>query len=397
VASARPEQTIQELMAAAGRALAAGDAAGARAILEAAVARHPGHAPAWLNLAAATRAQGDLDAAMAALEAALRLEPRNFYALLGKAAVLERQGHARPAAVAYGVALSQAPPDERLDPGTGAALQHGRELNGRHVAELEAFLRAALRGALDDAPDPAARRADTFIDLALRKQPNYRQEPVEFFWPGLPAIPFYERELFPWLADFEAATADMRDELIALIQADAGELVPYVAYPDGIPLDQWKELNHSLRWGAYHLMAYGERVEANCERVPKTMRAIGLLPQPQVPRRSPAAMFSVLQPRTRIPPHTGVANTRLVVHLPLIVPGDCGFRVGPETRAWREGEAWVFDDTIEHEAWNGSDERRVILICDVWSPFLSELDREVVTRVMTAMDEFNQTAPEADP
>jgi aspartyl/asparaginyl beta-hydroxylase (cupin superfamily) len=309
--------------------------------------------------------------------------------------VLERQGHAKPAAVAYGVALSQAPPEERLDAGTRAALQHGRELNARHVAELEGFLRAALRGALDDAPQPAVRRADTFIDLALRKHPNYRQEPVEFFWPGLPAIPFYERELFPWLAEFEATTADMREELIALIQADAGELVPYVAYPDGIPLDQWKELNHSLRWGAYHLLAYGEPVEANCARVPKTMQAIGLLPQPQVPRRSPAAMFSVLQPKTRIPPHTGVANTRLVVHLPLIVPGDCGFRVGPETRPWREGEAWVFDDTIEHEAWNGSDERRVILICDIWSPFLSELDREVVTRVMTAMDEFNQTAPEA--
>ncbi|MDE2488948.1 MAG: aspartyl/asparaginyl beta-hydroxylase domain-containing protein, partial [Alphaproteobacteria bacterium] len=104
----------------------------------------------------------------------------------------------------------------------------------------------------------------------------------------------------------------------------------------------------------------------------------------------------VLQPRTRIPPHTGVSNTRLVLHLPLIVPEGCGFRVGGETRAWKEGVAWAFDDTIEHEAWNDSDERRVILICDIWSPFLSELDREIITRVMTAMDDFNGTAPAAD-
>jgi aspartyl/asparaginyl beta-hydroxylase (cupin superfamily) len=88
-------------------------------------------------------------------------------------------------------------------------------------------------------------------------------------------------------------------------------------------------------------------------------------------RRSPArAVFSLLAPHTRIPPHTGVANTRLVCHLPLIVPPDCGFRVGETTCEWRVGEAFVFDDTIEHEAWNESDELRVVLIIDLWPPAL---------------------------
>jgi aspartyl/asparaginyl beta-hydroxylase (cupin superfamily) len=100
-------------------------------------------------------------------------------------------------------------------------------------------------------------------------------------------------------------------------------------------------------------------------------------------------MFSILKPRTRIPPHTGVANTRLVLHLPLIVPEGCGFRVGGETRAWREGDAWVFDDTIEHEAWNDSDEPRAILICDVWSPHLSLWERERIAEVVAALDHFN--------
>ena len=95
------------------------------------------------------------------------------------------------------------------------------------------------------------------------------------------------------------------------------------------------------------------------------------LPQAVVPLRSPCAMYSALQPRTRIPPHTGVANFRLVVHLPLVLPPGCGFRVGSETRDWRIGEAWVFDDTIEHEAWNDSDEPRYIFICDIWNPRLS--------------------------
>ena len=89
-----------------------------------------------------------------------------------------------------------------------------------------------------------------------------------------------------------------------------------------------------------------------------------------------------------IPPHTGVTNTRLVAHLPLLVPERCGFRVGSETRAWAEGRTWVFDDTIEHEAWNDSDQLRGVLIFDVWSPFLSESERLCVVQVMDTLGRF---------
>ena len=93
-------------------------------------------------------------------------------------------------------------------------------------------------------------------------------------------------------------------------------------------------------------------------------------------------MFSLLAPRTRIPPHTGVANTRLVCHLPLIVPERCWFRVGAETREWEVGKAFVFDDTIEHEAANDSDRLRVVFIFDVWHPGLSEAERDTVAAIM---------------
>ena len=83
-------------------------------------------------------------------------------------------------------------------------------------------------------------------------------------------------------------------------------------------------------------------------------------------------------PRTHIPPHTGVTNTRLTVHLPLIVPPNCGFRVGSETREWVPGKAWVFDDTIEHEAWNRSDAPRAVLIFDIWNPILTAAERDLV-------------------
>jgi hypothetical protein len=298
VQAVKPDAKTEDLMRDAARALAAGDAASARASLRAVVGREPRNVGAWLNLAAAARAQGDLVAALAAIDSALCVEPRNFFALLGRASVLERQGEAKAAAEAYGVASGIAPPEERLDAASRKMLRHGRELHARHVADLEAYLKESLEGVFAGHGKLAARKAEAFIGTALHKRRIYRQEPVEFFWPGLPAIEFYERELFPWLAEFEAATSDIRNELIALIREDAGELVPYVDYPDSQPLDQWRELNHSLRWGAYHLMLYGEPVAENVARVPKTMAAIAGLPQPRVPRRSPAAMFSVLQPKT---------------------------------------------------------------------------------------------------
>jgi aspartyl/asparaginyl beta-hydroxylase (cupin superfamily) len=100
--------------------------------------------------------------------------------------------------------------------------------------------------------------------------------------------------------------------------------------------------------------------------------------QPQVRGASPNAMFSLLAPNTAIPPHVGVNNARLVVHLPLIVPDGCWFRVGAETRHWRRGEILVFDDTIEHEAMNPSDELRVVLIFDTWQPDLEPIERQAI-------------------
>ena len=169
-----------------------------------------------------------------------------------------------------------------------------------------------------------------------------------------------------------------------MIAAEVAEMVPYVQYPERLPLRQWKELNNNPKWTAIHLLQNGWRVEANARHCPKTLEAIAGMDQPTVPGASPVAMFSLLAPHTKIPPHTGVANTRLVCHLPLIVPPKCGFRVGGTTREWRVGEAFVFDDTIEHEAWNDSDELRVVLIIDLWPPALGPGDRRAAAAVIGA-------------
>ena len=128
-------------------------------------------------------------------------------------------------------------------------------------------------------------------------------------------------------------------------------------------------------------------------RGPRTVAALEAWPRCDLPRTAPTAMFSLLDARTRIPPHTGVTNVRLVVHLPLIVPPGCGFRVGAETRAWEPGKALVFDDTIEHEAWNDSDRLRAVLIIDIWNPFLTAAERDMVRILTDGVGDFYGPLP----
>lgn len=378
------------------RALKAGDLATAREILRRWVARDPGHVGAWLRLAGVARKAGDGPGVLEALTTALRLDPRSFPALLMLATLREAQGDLPGAATQYGVAMAQAPPDDQLDAGARAALERGRRLVEQYTRELRDVIYASVDDARRDCNPSERKRLEIFIDTTLRIRKRYLQQPMEFCYPGLPSIEFYERSHFPWLAEFEAATEEIRRELLAILAEGSTGFEPYVKYDTYIPLDQWRDLNHSAQWTAWHFFEQGEPIESRWRQAPAAAAAFSRLPQPRVLRRSPSALFSALTPRTRIPPHTGVANFRLLVHLPLVVPPGCGFRVGSETREWREGEAWVFDDTIEHEAWNDADQRRVIFICDVWSPFLSPAERQAIATVIAARDRHTGEAPNAE-
>ena len=351
----------------------------ARRLLEAAVRATPERRETWLKLAAMCRGTGDNDAAMSSVSRALALDPLDLSALLMRAMLLERMGRQAEAGEAYGHALAQRPPGE-MPSALGAMLVHAEQSYRR----FQDGLLERLRGALPDSGATAEEQAriGRFLTNVARITRPYEQAPSHFHYPGLPPFEFHDRGHFPWLEEVEAATDEIREEFEALIASEAAELVPYIQYPDDVPLRQWEALNRSRDWTAVHLLQNGRRVERNARHCPRTMELLGRLPQPDVPGASPNAMFSLLAPRTRIPPHTGVANTRLVCHLPLIVPQGCGFRVGAETREWRPGTAFVFDDTIEHEAWNDSSELRVVFIFDVWAWALSDAERRAVAAIL---------------
>ncbi len=380
---------LSELINSADGAMARGDARSARDGFLRVTGIAPDRLEPWLGLAACQRALGDLGGALQAVQGALTVDPRCFPALLMKGSLLEAAGEARPAAIAYGIALKVAPKSESLAEPMRRAIARATQMHDAYMAQMAESLRAAVGAQVGARSTAESQRVETFIEVIAGRRKIYPQEPVQFHYPGMPTIEFYDRDAFPWLEELEVRTNEIRAEALAVWRDRTDDLVPYVDYPDGLPLDQWEQLNRSLDWSAFHLFRDGKPVEANCRRCPATAEAIKLIDQPRVPGRSPAAMFSILKPRTRIPPHTGIANTRLVLHLPLVVPEGCGFRVGGETRKWRDGEAWVFDDTIEHEAWNDSDLPRSILICDVWSPSLSANERELISHLMGEFDRFN--------
>lgn len=371
-------ETPQQLNAMGVQALGAGDASAAAQWFERAIAADPVAPALWLNLAKAKRQLGDAEGERRALDGALAIDARHFMALLRRAELEERLGELAQAAVTWGAVLAVAPPPEHQAPALVELLARAQAF----VKERSEIFAAAIDGELAQARAAAGnvelRRFDAAVDAVLGRRRIYANECAGLHFPFLPADEFFPRRHFPWMADLEAATDAIRAELVALLDAGGDGFAPYVSLPSGAPPNKWSPLDNSLSWGAYYLWKYGEPVERALQRCPATAAALAAIPRADLPSRAPTAFFSILRPRTRIPPHTGVTNVRTIVHLPLIVPPGCGFRVGGETREWKVGEAFAFDDTIEHEAWNDSDELRAVLILDVWNPHINESERELL-------------------
>jgi len=368
--------------------LMAGKAAAAHTLLESAVREDGSHASLWLNLAAALRALDRGDEEMAALDKVLTLDPRNIRARLQTGSLHELRGNPRAAAMSYRFALQLIPPGFDPPAPLREVVQHAREIVAANDRSLEAFLDERLQDTRARHAGETLRRFDKCLATLLHKDAIYRSQPSFMYFPQLPPIEFHEREDFPWLDSIEAATADIRAELSGVISEGTAALEPYVRIPEGMPLNQWQELNQSRRWGVYYLWREGVALPEHIARCPRTAAALEAWPRYDVPSSGPTAVFSILDAKTRIPPHTGVTNTRLIVHLPLIIPSGCEFRVGAERREWHPGRALVFDDTFEHAASNESDVPRAVLILDIWNPRLSAAERDLVRAATAAVSEF---------
>lgn len=381
-----------------GRALAAGAALRARRLAERAAAVHPDSGLPQFHLGCAWEAIGDRAQALAAFARAVELDPNQSLGWLRRAAIEWAQGRDEDALRSGHRGLEAASRD-------GVADHHERlpVADGECYRDAWRRVQAARAHALDEALQPLRRahgaaamaRIQRAIDMhtgrIAQEWPHPQQRPAFLLLPGLEPRPWFEREEFPYLDSIERETDAIRAEMLAVL-TERTDLKPYVDMPHDAPAARvWGDLIDNPRWSAYHFHRHGERIDAHHARCPRTSAALAALPLMHIPGHAPEAMFSVLSPRTRIPPHTGSINGRLICHLPLVVPPNCGaLACADQPRPWVEGRCFVFDDSIKHEAWNDSDQTRVVLIFDLWNPQLTPAEREGLALVVEHITILNR-------
>lgn len=355
-----------------------------RAFEKVAAATDSGIAPPWLLIAQACRLERDEDGERLALDKLLAAHPRHLRGLLMRADQLGRAGDVRGAHSFYAMAVEIAERTPDLPPTLCADVARARaaiaESAGLYRSHLEEVMVAKGFAAAERTP-----RLRMALDVLNGAAQVYLQQPTSFYFPELPQRQFYAREEFDWAPAVEAETDAIRTELQAVLAADK-QFPAYVEQDANRPTKVHRLVGNP-DWGAFHLLR-GEPVPGNAERCPRTLAALAHAPQPVIRGRSPMALFSLLKPGTHIFPHNGLLNTRLICHLPLIVPEGCRFRVGNQVRQWEEGRLLIFDDSIEHEAWNDGSSIRVILLFEIWRPEISTEERAGLTALFEAIDEF---------
>lgn len=348
------------------------------------------------GMAMALYEQARLEDSREHLRKACALEPNFVHAWLYLGVVDERLGERERAAGAYLRAdrlMGRVDPAV-IPPDVKQLLNHGANFLGKQIhTELSAALVATSKSYGDNAL-PRMRKA---IEMFSGRQPlrydHPRWRPGLFYVPDMTPRTFLEREEFPWVQDIEAQTDHIRDELRAAMGTLDGKFTPYIQHEaNSADAKIWGTLNQSTDWSTLHLARYGQYDEQACGRCPLTTSLLRANPDlHDVPGYGPEIMFSVLRPKTLIPSHRGSVNGRLIVHLPLIVPPQCGsLRVGDDQREWEEGKLLIFDDTFDHEARNDSEQTRIVLIFDIWNPQLSLAEREAFRKILATAASFEK-------
>lgn len=392
IADAEPRH-VEARNALAVAALRAGDALGARAQLDAVLAVAPDDPLTLNHLAQLQQALGDTAGALQTYAALLERQPTLYAARLAYALLLEATGDATLAARQAFRAIRHAQragrwlSAESTAPGLRGPVTRAMALVDQHRRALCDRLFAPL---VQRFGPEAMQRVAGFVALQLGEATytpaDPRQRPTAMPFPGLPQSPYVDKRRIAGIAELEAETPAILAELQAVLAHDAGR--EQVFDDPALAREFLRSPRGPASWDGYYFYRHGRRNDTNASRCPRTLAAVDRLALARVPGHGPEVLFSTLGPGTHLLPHHGVTNTRLVAHLPLIVPPDCALRVAGEEHAWRVGEVVVFDDTYSHEAWNRSDELRVVMIFDLWHPELSEAERIAVCELQAALGDF---------
>ena len=304
-------------------------------------------------------------------------DPRSVRGLIQRADQFAATGDARSASAFYHAAVRAAPSQGKVPPELAADLRRAQEMCAQYAAQYKSYLREQLAARGFDTVRSSARFAQS-LDIILGEKRIFVQEPRYYYFPALPQIQFYANEQFPWLASVEAATDEIRAELLEVMQ-DPAAFSPYVTGHANRPRSDQQGMLNNPAWSAFYLWKNGEPVAGNAERCPRTLRrtarrAAGAWSR--IDRRRSSSRCS--SPARTYRRTTGWSTRGSSAICRSSSPGRAAFASATRRANWVEGRAWAFDDTIEHEAWNDSDRTRVILLFDVWRPELSDEERQLV-------------------
>jgi aspartate beta-hydroxylase len=398
VLAAQPEHA-EALAFLGSREMALGRTQTAIEYLQRAVRSSPNEAQIQLSLGSAYLAAQQLDAACTTLARCLELAPEAYVARLQYGIALEQSGNAQAALPNFFGAIMQAQTqgrwlsDASTSPMLRAQVKHAMRVTYEGRKRLfEALLAPYVQRHGEAAMARVAKTLKIYLGELPPNYPDPRQIPKFLYFPDLPPVTYFDRALFPWYEILEGNWTAIREELNAVLH-EQGVLAPFLG---DHPPEAMKEYLGGVEkpvWDAYFFYRHGNRFDAHHARCPRTSAALDALPTlVRIREHAPEACYSVLTPGTHILKHRGVTNTRLVTHLPLIIPDNCAISVGGEEKVWREGEAFSFDDTFEHEAWNRSDRLRVVMLLDVWNPYLTAAECEAVTGLIEGIGDFNEAA-----
>lgn len=313
-------------------------------------------------------------------------------ALVAKADHRFRSGDHRGAAAYYNFAVKRA----SAVPGDVRAAQDMHRAKTM-VEWLAGQFRHHILSSLEDQGLPDSNWPDRFrtavqILLGDRQRDlvteRFPQIPRRFFYPGLPYVDFVDPAIFPWREAVEGQFDVMREEAARLLTA-AEDFEPYLTQASGRPQGDVHALVDDPKWSTLYLWSNGQPVESNVARCPAIFKTImDNVPLCHIGSSVPAVLLSLLKPGAHIPPHSGMMNIRYICHLPLIVPPKCRLRVGERVTEWHEGRLLAFDDTVEHEAHNGSTMDRLVLIFDVWNPSLTEEEKKLVRALIETVESY---------
>jgi aspartate beta-hydroxylase len=364
--------------------------------LERAIAARPGDLALHQQLAAAhaqLSRHGDQDTELAAICKDL---PSAFTSLLHLAARHEARGDRRAAVPAFLRAIKTAQlrglwfDNASTPPAILPLVLHAMEVAHRGRIELfhESIEPMVARYGKDEL-SRVGRALAMYLGLEPMVRADPRQQPRFLYIPGLPIAPVFPRDALPFAAWYEARAPLIAGELRSVL--DGGDGVQPFHYD--VADDSRHGLTAGGAWDAYFFYEDGAKSDAHHAACPQTSATLAQLPLDHVRDHGPEVCFSILRPGAHILPHRGVTNARAVLHLALEIPPDCALNlVGVQTVTWRAGTCFAFDDTYEHEAWNRSATTRVILLADIWNPYLRAAEREALAELVGAIGDFNRLA-----